>query len=144
MKFKGDEQDFNEERDRELLRLYRKLIANVKCIHFREICTQISEHPSPRFWVSRNRTANVIRALSRGDLLASTHPSKREMYAEIYSRYCELHKLHPNKSVRELTQEIIYQPAPRFYLSPRTIGQFIIRAKARLRNERKKREQRGE
>lgn len=141
MKFKGDEQDFNEERDRELLRIYRRLIADVKHIRSVDICTQISDHPSPRFWVSSDRAAIVVGALSKGDLLVSTHPSKREMYFEIYSRFCELRKKHPKKSVYDLVTEIVYQPAPKFYLTPRTIKEFINRAQKRRRDEKKNRNQ---
>ena len=55
--------------------------------------------------------------------------NKREMFEEIYRRYLLMRKDYPDKSVYELVTKIVNQPAPKFYLTPRTVGEFIYRIK---------------
>ena len=59
--------------------------------------------------------------------------NKREMFEEIYRRFKELKNKYPKKTIFELVTIIVYQPAPKFYLTPRTIEEFIYRIKKKNR-----------
>ena len=45
----------------------------------------------------------------------------------------ELKNKYPKKTIFELVTIIVYQPAPKFYLTPRTIEEFIYRIKKKNR-----------
>lgn len=75
--------------------------------------------PSRRFWVSEERLVEVINALENGkDLRVSPKSPRYEMFKELYRRYLEYKTEHPNLSKIEICSEIIYQPAPKFYMAP--------------------------
>lgn len=98
--------------------------------------------PSKRFWVSEERLAEVINAIeSGGDLRVSRKSPRYEMFTELYRRYLEYKADHPDLSKMEICSEIIYQPAPKFYMKP-SWGLKILykgrdkrRRKHHLRNE---------
>lgn len=56
-------------------------------------------------------------------------PTKREMFNEIYTRFLIERKKFPSKTIYELVSAIVIQPAPKFYLTPRTVGELIYRIK---------------
>ena len=51
------------------------------------------------------------------------------MFEEIFRRFVVMHEQQPDKSVYELVALIVNQPAPKFYLTARTVGEFIYRIK---------------
>ena len=51
------------------------------------------------------------------------------MFNEIFRRFVELQKEYPDASVYELSIKVVHQPAPRFYMTPRTVGELIYRIK---------------
>lgn len=94
-----------------------------------EIFELVAESPASRFWVSEERAAIVIAAMEAGKPLTRMRRNKREMFEEIYRRYLIERKNNPRKSVYDLVTRIVNQPAPKFYLTPRTVGEFIYRIK---------------
>lgn len=94
-----------------------------------EIFELVAESPASRFWVSEERAAIVIAAMEAGKPLTRMRRNKREMFEEIFRRYLALRDLHPDKSLFELVSIVVHQPAPKFYLTPRTVGEFIYRIK---------------
>ncbi len=127
MKKIGSSVYFTRQRNADIMRVYRQKIAQAKIIRMDEICRQIAESPAARFWVSEERAAIVISAMESHRALPCMTPSKREMFAEIFSRYKQLRHTHPHAPLKELAAIIVNQPAPKFYYTPRTIAQFISR-----------------
>lgn len=127
MKYYGSILDFTDERNRELMRVYREKLALAHYVFMPNIFKQVANSPCSRFWVSEERAAVVISAMLVGKPLSGMRPNKREMFEEIFKRFLELHKQFPDKSIYELSINVVHQPAPRFYMTPRTVGELIYR-----------------
>ena len=52
------------------------------------------------------------------------------MFEEIFRRYTAAQAADPTRSVFEIVADVVNQPAPKFYLTPRTVGEFIYRIKS--------------
>ena len=129
MKYFGSILDFTRERNADLMRVYRDRLAEASIIVMPVIFQLVADSPASRFWVSEERAAIVISAMAAGKPMPRMRSNKREMFEEIYRRYLLMRKDYPDKSVYELVTKIVNQPAPKFYLTPRTVGEFIYRIK---------------
>ena len=129
MKYFGSILDFTKERNADLMRVYRARLAEASVIVMPVIFELVAQSPASRFWVSEERAAIVISAMVAGKPMPRMRSNKREMFTEIYRRYLVMREACPDKSVYELVTKIVNQPAPKFYLTPRTVGEFIYRIK---------------
>lgn len=109
------------------MRVFRQKLAEAKTVKMSEILKQVAESPSSRFWVSEQRAAIVISSMEAGRPLPLMIQTKKEMFAEIFRRYKVLRVRHPRESILQLATIIVNQPAPKFYFTPRSIGEFIYR-----------------
>lgn len=126
-KYFGSIMDFTQERNDDIMRAYRVQLAKANYIVMPEIFRLVAESPASRFWVSEERAAVEVSRMLVGKPFTRMRANKREMFEEIYRRYLLLREKHPDKSVYELVSKVVRQPAPKFYLTPRTIGEFIYR-----------------
>lgn len=77
------------------------------------------ETPSKRFWVSAERLSEVIAAIETGsDIKVNPKSPRYEMYQELYSRYVAYKAEHPYMLKIDICEELIWQPAPKFYMKP--------------------------
>lgn len=129
MKYFGSILDFTRERNADLMRVYHDRLAEASIIVMPVIFQFVADSPASRFWVSEERAAIVISAMAAGKPMPRMRSNKREMFEEIYRRYLIMREDYPDKSVYELVTKIVNQPAPKFYLTPRTVGEFIYRIK---------------
>lgn len=129
MKYFGSILDFTRERNADLMRVYRDRLAEASIIVMPVIFQLVADSPASRFWVSEERAAIVISAMAAGKPMPRMRSNKCEMFEEIYRRYLLMREDYPDKSVYELVTKIVNQPAPKFYLTPRTVGEFIYRIK---------------
>lgn len=129
MKYFGSILDFTRERNKDLMRVYHEKLAEASIIVMPVIFELVAESPASRFWVSEERAAIVISAMAAGKPMPRMRSNKREMFNEIYRRYLIMRKDCPDKSVYEIVTKIVNQPTPKFYLTPRTVGEFIYRIK---------------
>ncbi len=129
MKYFGSILDFTRERNADLMRVYRDKLAEASIIVMPVIFQLVADSPASRFWVSEERAAIVISAMAAGKPMPRMRSNKREMFEEIYRRYLIMREDYPGMSVYELVTKIVNQPAPKFYLTPRTVGEFIYRIK---------------
>ena len=129
MKYFGSILDFTKERNDYLMRVFRQKIIEANFIIMPEIFQLVADSPASRFWVSEQRAAIVISRMLSGKPMPRMRENKREMFEEIYRRFLILREQYPEKSIFELTATIVNQPAPKFYLTPRTVGEFIYRIK---------------
>lgn len=129
MKYFGCILDFTQQRNADLMRAFRHQLALSDFIVMPNIFELVADSPASRFWVSEERATIVISAMAAGKPLPRMRHNKREMFDEIYCRFLIERKANPNKSTYELVAKIVNQPAPKFYLTPRTVGEFIYRIK---------------
>ena len=129
MKYFGSILEFTWARNIDLMRAYLEKLAEASIIVMPVIFELVAESPASRFWVSEERAAIVISTMAAGKPMPRMRRNKREMFEEIYRRFIIMKQEFPDKSVYELVTNIVNQPAPKFYLTPRTVGEFIYRIK---------------
>ncbi len=139
MKPHGSKFEYERERDEDLLRSFRKLVIESKRINIMEICARLVNMPSVRFWVTEERAAIVLSSMMKGDKLEYMRPTKREMFNEIFRRAMALRRTCPNMPVIELAFHVVRQPAPKFYLTPKSAKYLILCAKKRRYEETRQR-----
>lgn len=144
MKGKGCIPNYSEERIDDLMTSYTSLLASYDgYIDPEELFQRVVEMPSKRFWVSAERAAIVLSNMEKGDTFDSMGRTRREMFHEIYRRAKEMQKKNPTMSIRQLAIQVVYQPAPKFYLTAGSARVIISRVRRewcrkRLRNVRKR------
>lgn len=119
--------DFIRQRNDDIMRAYRQQLRQASYVVMPEIFQKVADSPSCRFWVSEERAAVVVARLLAGKPLSCVHDNKREMFREIYRRFLLLREQFPRKSDLELVTIVVNQPAPKFYLTARTVGEFVYR-----------------
>ena len=130
MKHHGCILDFTHERNADLMRAYRARLAEAGHIVMPDIFSRVAASPASRFWVSEERAAVVVSAMLARRPLPRMRRNKREMFEEIFRRYTAAQAADPTRSVFEIVADVVNQPAPKFYLTPRTVGEFIYRIKS--------------
>jgi hypothetical protein len=123
----GDVYELKDERDAELLRTFRLHLMQEGSISLPECVERTVMSPTTRFWVSKERATCVMQSLLRGEGLGKMSATKREMYCEIFQRLLDARDLHPDWSVSQLTGCVVRQPAPRFYLTPKSAVVILCR-----------------
>lgn len=129
MKYYGSILDFTQERNQELMRVYQDKLSKAGYIVMPEIFEQVANSSCSRFWVSEERAAIVISSLLAGKILPNMRKNKREMFDEIFRRFLIAREQYPEKSIYALAIMVVNQPAPKFYMTPRTVGELIYRIK---------------
>lgn len=127
MKKTGDVYELKEERDAELLRTFRLHLMQDGMVRLPECAERTVMSPTSRFWVSRERATLVMYGLLRGKGLDSMSRTRREMYGEIFRRVLAAREEHPDWTVADLTDYVVRQPAPRFYLTPKSAVVILCR-----------------
>ena len=129
MKYYGSILDFAQERNQELMRVYQEELSKAGYIVMPKIFEQVANSPCSRFWVSEERAAIVISTLLAGKVIPNMRKNKREMFDEIFRRFLIVREQYPEKSIYALAIMVVNQPAPKFYMTPRTVGELIYRIK---------------
>lgn len=129
MKRNGCIFDYEEARNRDLMRAFHQYIASVKVIRLDDVWEYMARMPSARFWVSENRAAIVVASMMRGDKLQYMRQTKRDMFREIYKRVMELRKKNPRMSIYKCCAKVVNSPAPKFYMTPLSIRQTVYKIK---------------
>jgi hypothetical protein len=129
VKYYGSILDFTQERNQELMRVYQEELSKAGYIVMPKIFEQVANSPCSRFWVSEERAAIVISTLLAGKVIPNMRKNKREMFDEIFRRFLIARGQYPEKSIYALAIMVVNQPAPKFYMTPRTVGELIYRIK---------------
>lgn len=129
MKYYGSILDFTQERNQELMRVYQEELSKAGYIVMPKIFEQVANSPCSRFWVSEERAAIMISTLLAGKVIPNMRKNKREMFDEIFRRFLIVREQYPEKSIYALAIMVVNQPAPKFYMTPRTVGELIYRIK---------------
>ena len=137
MKKIGATFEYENERNRELLQAFYKVLDECPGLPFYQQCEKISQMPSSRFWVSEERATIVIIRLLKG-LHTPLSPCKREMYDEILRRVIAEQHRSPHLSIRDIVFSVVLQPAPKFYYTAASIREMIYRIKREWYEARKR------
>lgn len=136
MKYKGSRCEIAEERDAELLRAYKSIIEVRDKISLSEVVHTLAQTSCSRFFVSEERAYNVICNMLRNtSSISHMIPLRKEMYQEIFHRFVQYQEEHPSLTRKECVWRVCHQPAPKFYLTPKSIVTILHR----VRKEAKKR-----
>ena len=111
------------------MRVYQEELSKAGYIVMPKIFEQVANSPCSRFWVSEERAAIVISTLLAGKVIPNMRKNKREMFDEIFRRFLIAREQYPEKSIYALAIMVVNQPAPKFYMTPRTVGELIYRIK---------------
>lgn len=109
--------------------VYQEELSKAGYIVMPKIFEQVANSPCSRFWVSEERAAIVISTLLAGKVIPNMRKNKREMFDEIFRRFLIVREQYPEKSIYALAIMVVNQPAPKFYMTPRTVGELIYRIK---------------
>ena len=133
MKKKGTISQLQHERDDDLMRAFQQELAGRPHILLPEVLNAVVSSPSKRFWVTSERAAIVIYNMMNGDELEHMRPLKRKMFREIYRRVMKLKANYPQLSIPILTEQVVAEPAPEFYITPGSAKVIISRIRKRRR-----------
>lgn len=133
MKKKGTISQLQHERDDDLMRAFQQELAGRPHIQLPEVLNAVVSSPSKRFWVTSERAAIVIYNMMKGDELEHMRPLKRKMFREIYRRVMKLKANYPQLSIPILTEQVVAEPAPEFYITPGSAKVIISRIRKRRR-----------
>lgn len=119
--------EYSELRDRELLAAFHRFIGTG--ISINTAVRLAVEQPCSRYWTSPENAYKRISALRRGKSYASkgTREGRNRMFIDI------MRKCGGDYSLRNI-ERVVYEGAPRFFLSAETAKRYIYRT---IRNRRK-------
>ena len=117
MKKKGTISQLKHERDDDLMRAYLKELSGRPHILLPDVLRAVVSSQSKRFWVTSERASIVVYNMMKGDKLENMRPLKRKMFREIYRRVMKLKKNYPQLSISILTEQVVAEPAPEFYIT---------------------------
>lgn len=124
-----------EERYSDLNNAFKKALSRGNYSTQEEAMAVAVNMPSRRFWVSEERLVEVINALENGkDMRVKPTSPRYEMFIELYQRYLAHKASHPFLSKVEICSEIIYQPAPKFYMKPSRGLKILYRGRNKHHN----------
>ena len=136
MKHQGNVSDFKDDRDRDLHRSFMEVLRDSEGVALRDMFALAAKRPSRRFWVSEGRAAIVIGAMLNGKSLERMIPERRDMFEEIHRRVVAKMKADPGLCLTHAVNETVYEPAPRFFLTPESTRSIIYRYRRRRKEGR--------
>lgn len=139
-KHKGSTFEFEEQRNLNLLKVYRKVMATSDLSTMQtDIFRKVVMHESERFWVSEERADAVICKIKREgySALKNMYPLKRKMYKVIYEKTMKMMDDNPGMSRIDAISRVLSEPAPEFYLTPSSASVILCKAKKKWYQERK-------
>ena len=138
MRLKGSIFLFQDCRDRDLMRAFRKQLSICsKDDKLTDILIATVNSPSERFWVTEKRAFDIIVKIRNGDNLDwMKQENKKEMFFEINNRVSIEMQKHPRISLKSAVENVIIQTAPKFYLTPKSAKVIIHKIKKKWRKKR--------
>lgn len=124
--------DYIEDRNRELLSAYHKVVAGVNYIHRDKVLRLVAASPTSRLWISETRAIEVIRKY----LLTGRVPNnsrRGKLYAELCRRYDEVVASHTNEDIDSIVFGIVNSPASEFFMTPQSVKVILCKYKKQLR-----------
>ena len=115
----------------DLMMAYREVAP--RCHSQREAWIKLSSHPAPRYYVSPKQAFEKLRKMVMGDTstVDTMSAPRRRMYYSLFSKMQEMaqRKEFIGKSLYYICTFLVGQPAPEFFLSPRTVEDIFSNCK---------------
>ena len=111
-----------EMRNDDLLRAVREVVANYDVETDYEAVLLAINSPSKRYWCTASAAAKALWRLAKGDTLPEMRPTSRERYQSLYDLYLRMREedQYKGKSIYYISCLLVEQPAPKFFLTPKT------------------------
>lgn len=135
MKHKGNRCQFIARRNRDLLNVIRALLGSRHFCRAHNVYAAAVNQPAPRFYVSEERAAEVLKRIDNGDPLNDMLPLRRRMFFDIKRMLQIRQRQSPVLSPRQLLCEVIHSTAPCFYLTPHSAMTILARHRKHRRHE---------
>lgn len=135
MKRPGATSEFIDHRNRELHKSFMHVLLTEREMPLRSMFGAAAARPCSRFWVSERRAADVIGRMMRGVTVGPMLPKRREMFEEILRRVKARMAEDPGLCLTHAVADVIYEPAPEFYMTPESVRSVIYRMRAKRRGE---------
>lgn len=103
-------------RNKDLHDCFCRVLSEMNPIALDEALTRTVNSPAKRFYISSDRAYGVLIRWEKYGITKLITPERQEMYEEIYRRILELRKSRPELPLQHLTEIVIEQSAPRFYI----------------------------
>ncbi|MCD8266130.1 MAG: hypothetical protein LUC33_03140 [Prevotellaceae bacterium] len=126
MRDKGSVNRVARQRDRELVRIYHRLLRENPAAGAGELMRELALAPSPRFWITEERAADVMRQMRRGRWESSVHVCQRRRMFEEIKRRCE-RMMAAGDDLRTAVRRVVNSPAPEFYLTEGSVRTILYR-----------------
>lgn len=133
--------ELREARDRAVYEKYCEGLETHTFDSARSAADWVRSQPAPRFFISAHALSIYIGQIEAGQDLSRLHPSTREKVFELYARYLEYRKCHPDEKLsrESISNILVEEPAPEFYICAEYIQLIIRRESARKIEELKRR-----
>ncbi len=119
-------QYFIEDRNKDLLSVFRKILLESRgYITLDSIVEQIYIHPAKRFYISKEEAARRVYSIIKSGNTICKSDLRTQMYKEITKRALILKSKEIQTPLNKIIEDIIYQPAPMFYLTKNSIQKII-------------------
>ncbi len=115
----------------DLAKAYREVYP--KCWSQQEVWDKIAKHPAPRYYITAKEAYEKLRRMVVGDfsIVNALGSNKQRLYYSLFERMQELtqRKEYIGKSLWFLCPIIVSQPAPEFFMAPRTIKDTFVKCR---------------
>lgn len=115
----------------DLMQAYREVSG--KCWSQGEAWRKTAAHPAPRYYVSPREVYCILLRCVKGDFseVDAMTDTKKRMYYSLFDKLQELSQRRDmiGKSLRAMCNELVLQPAPEFFVAPRTVRYIYINYK---------------
>ena len=118
-----DKSDFTEERKADLFEAFHRNLKESKSV--KEAITHTVNSPAKKFYVSTEEAKRIYSKIMNGCPIDRISEEFQEMYREVVVRSLRYKLEHIEKPIGEIIEEIIEQPAPKFYLKPGSARSMI-------------------
>lgn len=128
MKPKGCKTSHRHLRDLDLAAAFDFAMKHPRVSSARQAYILVAEMRAPQFYISAKRAAVIVSAILDGTAGQNASTMRNGMFGDIAERVAFLqHKCRPGTPVLRLVERVLRQPAPSFYLSPRSIAMMLSR-----------------
>lgn len=125
MKKYGNNCDFIHQRNCELMKTFRNLLAESVFIDLPRIFRQTADAPASRFFVSEDRVLNVMRRRRASGSFGVCRGKRLLMYEELERRINSILAADPSFTLYEAIFEAVNSQAPHFYLTPKSVRTIL-------------------
>lgn len=136
MSTKGRKYESIDERNQCLWEAYKLVLHRAPApLKTSDIYRMAVNMPCPQFWISSEQAAKIISAIERRRInIDSLSVTRKDMIEMIMYRVGEMRKESPGMPLRQCIEEVVYSPAPRFFLTPKSAKTILHRYRSPFRN----------